>query len=215
MIKNAYVFYAKFKTPALKYQQQEDRELPYKNKEYVGDFLIPFDQLKALKKEWKKTVKAFQSSKGGLSPKDFKEKYKVDKLPPKEYLNEDGEYEIIKFRKHASQQDGTPNDPPALFGYFKAKGRDKNGLKVTQDTLLGNGTLVNVQLTVRKLKTESGKDQQLDLYGVQVIELVPYQSSGDEFEEHDGDFEDAEEESEGFDDHDSDESNEADDDDFE
>lgn len=211
MIKDAYVYYAKFKTPSLKYQQEADEEFPFKNKEYVGDFLIPYAQLKSLKKEWRKTVKAFQSAKGGLSPKAFKEKYKLDTLPPDEYKNEDGEFETIKFRKHASQQDGTPNDPPTLFGYFKAKGKDKNGLKITQDVLLGNGTSVNVQLTVRKLKTESGKDVQLDLYGVQVIELVPYQGKEDQFEDHDGDFE---EPVDGFEDNDEAEA-ETEDDDFE
>lgn len=216
MIKDAYVYYAKFKTPALKYKQQEDKEFPFKNKEYVGDFLIPYSQLKALKKEWRKTVKVFQSSKGGISPKLFKERYKVDKLPPKEYLNEDGEYELIKFRKHGAAKDGTPNPPPELFGYSMSKGVDRNGLKVAQDTALGNGTLVNVQLKVRELNTED-KDQQLDLFKVQVIELIPYQSADETlFEDHDVDFEENNKgDSDSFEDHDVDTSDESEDDDFE
>lgn len=209
MIKNAYVYYAKLKTPALKYKKEAVEDKPFMNKEYVAEFLLTAAQMKALKKEWK-TVRAFKET-TEVSEKELREKYKVEDIPSDEYKNEDGKFEMIKFRKHASQKDGTPNDPPKLFGYFKSKGLDKAGKVITQETLLGNGTLVNAQLTVRKLNTASGKDMQLDLFGVQVVELVPYETKTDAFEDHEDEFEESDkDDSEGFDDHDE----ETEDDDF-
>lgn len=188
VLKNVYAYYAKIASPALKFEKKEDKELPFLNKEYVVDLLLPAKDMAKLRKQYKKDVKAVTETKY-LTEKEFKETFKVDPPSDAKYKNEDGEYEILKVRKHASWPDGTPTEKPQVLGCKNKMTVDRDGKKINGDVLIGNGSLVNVQLVERPFKKVKGMS--LDLEKIQVLELVEYSTDVTLFEsEGDDDFED-------------------------
>lgn len=199
VFKNAYLYYTKVKDPVQKYETEADKENPLKDKEYATDIVVPYKQYKTIKKKWP-TVKALKDPKS-YSAEEFQAKMKVAPPSDPEYLNADGEYTVLHFWKYAAFPDGKAAPKVNVVGMKKGIAKDANGEEIGVDVLMGNGTLANVQLRGRKLKTKSGKDMQLDLDALQIIELVPYVSNDLEFdfeEPEDEDFEEPEDEDSPF-----------------
>ncbi len=89
---------------------------------------------------------------------------------------------FVTFSKSAVMKDGTPAKPPIVLTAAKQPFSD----------LIGNGSLVRVQVRVYEHKPQTTKlygiTHGAELQGVQVIELVPYSSASDsvEFDVEDG-----------------------------
>lgn len=211
-----YVYYAQLASPgAQKFETTEDKDDLLKDKEYVMEVLVKTKELKKLRQKWEKTVKLLRGN-SLYTAEEFEKRFKI--APPtdsayetivEEVDEDDNEYEVtkyetIKVRKYSAYHDGNPTRLVQIWGAKKARGTDRNDVPVSQQTqdksgkitggestLLGNGTMVKIQLTVRPLKTKSGKDLQFDLFAVQVLELVEYVSTETEdgFDDEDEDFE--------------------------
>lgn len=189
VIKNAFIYYARLNQPVLKLNQKADAKLPLKNKEYVVDVLFKNSDLEKLKKIYRKAgVIAFKEIKP-LTKEEFKKKFKCEPPTNKEYSNEDGEYEILKVRKAASYSDGSPAEPrPAVVGFKSKDGKTENGYEINHTVPMSNGTEVNIQLRERKYNIPSGgQGTALDLWKIQVINLIPYEEEG--FEDEGDDIE--------------------------
>lgn len=187
IIKNVFIYYSKLKTPELKMNQKPDPKKPLRNKEYIADVLLKADDLKELRKKYRKAgVKAFQEIKS-FTKEEFQKRFKVDPPAAKGYTNEDGEYDILKVRKAASYSDGTPAEPrPAVVGFGSLGGQSKNGYDINHEVLMSNGTEINLQLRERKYNIPSGgSGTALDLWKIQVINLIPYEEEGFEDEGED------------------------------
>lgn len=202
MIRSAYAYYAQLASPGvLKYQKDEDKDNIFANKEYVVELLVDTQELKALKKKWKKAVKLLRETKT-YSAEEFEKRFKV-KPPTDEAFetNDDGDlvYETIKLRKYVAFPTGKPTPLVKIIGAQITQGLDRKGLPVSQEiqdkenniiggesTLIGNGSLVKIQCSIRPLKNIDGNQSQFDLHKVQVLDLIVFQSS----ELDDGDFED-------------------------
>ena len=213
---DAILYYAQLASPgAQKFETTEDKDNLLKDKEYVMEVLMKTKELKLLRKKYAKTVKLLRGD-SLYTAEEFERRFKV--APPTdsayetivEEIDEDEneyevtKYETIKVRKYAAYNDGNPTRLVQIFGAKKARGTDRNDVPVSQQTqdkagkitggestLIGNGTTAKIQLTVRDLKTKSGKDQQFDLFAVQILELVEYitTETTDGFDDEDEDFE--------------------------
>lgn len=213
IIKEAYVYYAQLKRPALKWQQKEVKGKPLANKEYVVDALLKADDLDKLVRHYKKKGVKSVSEVKYLDKEAFTKRFKTEP-PTDEAYQTDGDYAIIKFRKHASYKDGNPTpNPPSVVGFASLGNKSKNGYDITgRDTLIGNGSLVNIEISERSYPIPAGKKGlAIDLWGIQVIDLIPYEVGGVGFEdageviekkseEIDEDFDEDFDDSEGFDD---------------
>lgn len=211
IIKDVYVYYSKLARPELAHQKKHDPKLPLKNKVYVVDALIKSDELEKLVKFYKKKgVKSLAEIKY-LDKETFVKRNKCEPPSDPAYMNEDGEYGILKIRKSASYNDGKPvQHPPKVVGFKSLGDKSRNGFLIKgRETELGNGTLTNIEIDERTYSIPNSNKQgmALDLWGLQVINLVEYvrkstgfEDAGDSFEkEYDSDF-DEDEESSGFED---------------
>lgn len=177
VIFNAFVYYVKLKTPALRYGLKPVAGSNHGNREYTVDVLVTAEDLKALKKKYK-TVKSLKDAKE-FDAKEFEAQYKV--APPYEAE----EYFVVKFKKSADYKDGNATPKPLVKA---AKGC---GVPVTIETDIGNGTQAHVQFKEREWTYEGKKGLSLDLAAVGVVDLVVFQSAGVEAEfEFEDDFED-------------------------
>jgi hypothetical protein len=209
VIKSVYLYYSQLKRPVLCYQKSEVAGMPFKDKEYVVDALLTAADLASLTKTYRsKGVKMLSQIKY-FNAEAFTKRFKVAPPEGAEYLT-DGEYAVIKFRKHAAYPDGKPNPyPPSVVGFKSLGNKSQNGYLIEgRETILGNGTKVNLQIAERiyKIPNSNSKGMSLDLYGIQVDTLVPYETAGLGFDDagdvEDSDFDEAVSgtESEGFDD---------------
>jgi hypothetical protein len=101
---------------------------------------------------------AAQAKKDGLKPKKKEEGW------------------VLKFKRKLYKKDGSENPKPVVMDAHK---NEYTGT-------IGNGSLVNVQYKFFEWKNNFGAGKGVDLQGVQVLELVPFKTEGDEFEEVDG-----------------------------
>lgn len=206
VINDVYVYYVKLKTPALQYQKNEVEGKPFANKEYVLDAIMKTADIEKFEKVYKKKgVKSLSEIK--YVPKDqFEKRFKTAPPASDDYINEDGEYAVLKIRKSASYKDGSPiANPPAVVGFKSLGNKSKNGFLIEgRDTLIGNGSLVNIQIAERtyNVPNSTSKGMALDLFAIQVVDLVEYKQEGVGFddagdiveESHDKDFDEDEEE---------------------
>lgn len=83
----------------------------------------------------------------------------------------EGVGEFITFKRRAVRKDGTPAAPISVV--------DNEVNPWDTKTLIGNGSLVNVRFALNNRKNpRTGKDMLVpSVVGVQVVELVPYQST--------------------------------------
>lgn len=87
---------------------------------------------------------------------------------------------VVRFRRPQFRSSGEENKKPVVV--------DGSNKQLT--SLVGNGSLVNVQFSVYEYDNQFGKGTGSDLQGVQVLELVSYTSEdGGEFEVEDTEFE--------------------------
>lgn len=87
---------------------------------------------------------------------------------------------LIRFRRNVIRADGTENDKPVVV--------DAKKQPIT--SLVGNGSLVNVQFREYEWKNKFGSGKGYDLQGVQVLSLVTYrEQDGDAFDVEDEDTE--------------------------
>lgn len=173
-IENCVLYYSRLNEPVLKYKKKADPDVPYKNKEYTIQIVIPTKTMKKLKKEYKKSVRAFQYIQE-LTAEEFKKKMKADAPDPKIYANDDGEFEVIRFNAHALGVSGTPNKKPQVIGAKVKVCKDLDGNTIKQDTLIGNGSVGVVRVKERTVAGEEGSGIQLDLKAVQIHHLVAYE----------------------------------------
>jgi hypothetical protein len=174
VINNVFMYYVKLDRPELRVKAKRDPKLPLLNTEYVFEALMPYEDLKALQKTYKKSgVKGLSSNNiKSFTADEFKKTFKVDAPHAAIYADEDGEYSMMKARCPASYMDGKPTaHRPEVVGF---DGVDKAGKKVGRSIKMGNGTLSNMQLKERISKFEGDTSIVLDLWAVQIVDLVVY-----------------------------------------
>ena len=189
ILKNVHFYYCHVGTPILKYQKEAMEGFPMGNKEHVVDVLLPAKTFTGLKKKYKAgaPVKAFKEAKT-YTAKEFEKAFKVPPPKGKEFINDDDEYTLMKFRCHAAYQDGEPTKtPPSIVG--KSTTKDANGEKVGMNVAIGNGTMGGIQYkdetyTVPK---SGAKGISLKLIRLQILDLVPYDANAKEFDMDDED----------------------------
>ena len=94
-------------------------------------------------------------------------------------LKEHEEYgHFIKIKTNAEKKDGTPNRRPKLV----------DAAKNPIDVLVGNGSKVKVSFNEYDWTWKGKAGTNFGLRGVQVLELVSYDPTGDEFEEEAGGY---------------------------
>lgn len=152
-----YAYYACIQTPKLKYQSED--------KEYAVTLVINEEDAKEFKAKFKK-----QKPKQ-YDAEEFAEAYKGASIPN----GEDTAY-VVTLKTPATYKDGNavkPEHRPKVF-MKNAAGKLQD---VTQTTLVGNGSLVEV--SYREIThPQYGLIARLDK-GLRVDELVPYAGSGD------------------------------------
>lgn len=178
-INNVVLHYAKIKNPGLEFEAKADPNNAMMNKEYVVDCVIPAKAFKGIKK----TFKAVASIKNArsLTPAEYEDIYKVAPPAGDDYLNADGEINILKFKKKAYYKDGKHTTPVPVQGIV-GKNKDRKGLLVGQDVEIGNGTVANLQFKERPWTFGGKNGLSLDLVRLQILELVQYQAAGDDDE---------------------------------
>lgn len=172
---NTYIYYTKIKSPALRYGLTA-KNTPHGNREYSLDALVTSEDYKLLRKKYK-NVKAIKGA-TELTAVEFEAKFKV--APP--YEDENDEYIVIKFKKHADYIDGNASPKPIVKA---AKGCTT---PISVATEIGNGTEAHVQWREREWAYQGKKGLSLDLVAVGIINLVEHVSGVDlEFDFEEGD----------------------------
>lgn len=110
-------------------------------------------------KEWSFEVEPDEDSLLALRQQGFEDRLK----------EKDGVI-TFKFKRKAYKVDGTAAKKIAVV--------DRKGQAWDQDTLIGNGSILNVKYNIRPWK--DGDGQSADVLAVQVYELVPYEG-GEQF----------------------------------
>lgn len=85
----------------------------------------------------------------------------------------DGNY--IPFKRKEIKQDGTPAKPISVV--------DKKGQPWDSSTKIGNGSTVNFKFALNEVQVGKVKRLKPSLIAIQVVDLVPYEGSGGDFEE--------------------------------
>lgn len=184
ILNNCYFYYCHVGTPILKYQKEAMEGFPMGNKEHVVDVLVPAKTFTGLKKKYKggAPVKAFKEAKT-YTAKEFEKAFKVAPPKGKEFLNDDDEYTLLKFRTHASYQDGEPNkNPPSIVG--KTTTKDASGQTVGMKVAIGNGSMGGVQYKDEPyvVPKSGSKGMKLKLIRLQILNLIPYEANANEFD---------------------------------
>ena len=199
LIKNVIFFYVSAgNNPTVRYQEEADPQLAFKNKEYSVSFLIKAEDYKALKKGEGKGISQIVKPKKDF-PMDveaFKEKFKVKDVP-KEYLNGDDEVIMLKM---SEKSDYSSNGDRNKFR-LEIKGIDKSTRTITktdkgekvildEDTQIGNGSLGHVQWEAVAYDNKFGKGVSAKPRKIFVSSLVEFQNKEvkDEFDGEDFDF---------------------------
>ena len=98
-------------------------------------------------------------------------------LPVKNKGDEKGDYVLVK--RKVRRKDGSINKPPKIV--------DSNNTAM-RDTLIGNGSLVNVKYRPYDWTFGNKQGVAADLVAIQIIDLVEYASASDEFDDVDGGY---------------------------
>lgn len=191
-IKNAIFNYVHIKTPTLEYKKVADPKIPYMNKEYIVDVLMPFADWKKFKKVFK-MVGAIEKAKS-YTAAEYKAAFKVDAPDADIYGDEDGDYTIVKFRQRAYYKDsGDKTKQPKVVGIVRIVNKagvitgykDGNGVEFGIDATVGNGSSGMLQFSQRTWSFGGDKGLNLDLVAVQIKNLIPYESSDHGFDMED------------------------------
>jgi len=98
-------------------------------------------------------------------------------LPVKNKGDEKGDYVLVK--RKVRRKDGGVNRPPKVV--------DSNNT-VMHDTLIGNGSLVNVKYRPYDWTFGNKQGVAADLVAIQVVDLVEYSTNSEEFEDVTGGY---------------------------
>lgn len=216
IFKDAVLNYASVTKYKLEYQKDEVKGKPFMFKEYVVDALLTTAEIKKLKKTFGKKLKAIKEMRV-MDAAGYLKAYKVEVPDDDRYVNDDGEYHVMKIRRKAyykNSEEAIPKELiPKLVGKLlirneagKATGStDLEGSLIKSAMALGNGSLANVSAKVRTYNYKGVPGVALDMITVQVLNLVEYETDdGMEYGDYEGNDHDAEQdedEGDGFGDH--------------
>ena len=83
----------------------------------------------------------------------------------------DDREDFVNIKRHVKRKDGNMNKAPEVLDAQK---------RTMIDTLIGNGSTVNVLYTTYEWKFKGRSGVSADLKKVQVVELIPYQGDADD-----------------------------------
>lgn len=203
ILKNVPIAYAKVRKNHLnqKKNTKHEADAPYKNKEVSVDFLVPVKVAKQWKKDYKDRTTVRKVMKL-VAVEDILERYRLTELP--EGFEVDGEVYSCKLSHQAAYKSGDLNEKrlPQIVGTKKV-GKDfydKNGKLVSGDVMIGNGTLVNLQINpdFQFTDLDGSVGYKFYLQAIQILDLVEVELSKTlfEFDEEEAEEDDDEE---GFD----------------
>jgi len=113
-------------------------------------------------KEWSTDV--------AITPKD-KERLLAEGMGKQYIKNKDDERgDFLTFRRRELKRDGTPGKPISVF--------DKRGQPWPQETLIGNGSAVNIKIALNGV--DGQKELKPGLIKMQVVELVEFEGRDDD-----------------------------------
>lgn len=177
-IKDVFFYYTQFKDPVITKKAKDkgikiDPEKPNVNCEYTIKVVMPYDRYRTLSKQsWAKGASNFPKLKE-FTLADFEAAFHKDGGMP-DFGDDVEDVVMIKFSQKAwNQNTGGDMNAPKIWG-IKGKVQDNNGLTITQETAIGNGSKGHLQVRPAQF---ADYDPYLYPHVIAITELVEYESS--------------------------------------